>query len=188
MLSHLHALLLCNVYLVITPFFPFINPLNATGALVEIKRGGGRPPSQSDDYQSPATVSVIKQYLLTALAFSSARCHLKSPPQRRTILYFLCATSLALWMPPHTLAPAFSSVTASVQRVFARELLRSSRDLVTDPLAAPHVERQKAASSSSEASTSASTAAVVSKPVAPVPFDDPSLSIIGDAQRVTHDV
>ena len=44
-----------------------------TGTLVEVKRGGGRPPAASDDYQSPATLAVIKQYLLTALAFSSAR-------------------------------------------------------------------------------------------------------------------
>jgi uncharacterized membrane protein len=32
------------------------------GALVEVKRGGGRPPAETEAYNSPAAVAAIKQY------------------------------------------------------------------------------------------------------------------------------
>jgi hypothetical protein len=72
-------------------------------------------------------------------------------------------------------------VTASVQRVFARELLRSSRDLVAEtPVADAAAARAREAELVLDRNSVSNRAAATAGSVKPPPFDDPSLSVIGD--------
>jgi hypothetical protein len=158
---------------------------------LSVTRHRRRHQAVRHDHASLCFCHIRRRYLLTALAFSSAR-YCSDPPRAKSIRGDLRPSACS-----HAL-PLSCSVTASVQRVFARELVRSSRDLAADHPAADHpaappVERKRESSSSSSAASAssrvaASRVAAASKTVAVAPFDDPSLSIIGDSQPPAFDM
>jgi hypothetical protein len=108
------------------------------------------------------------RYLLSALAFSSARCCFNRP-----------TLSNCRFISRPVLRCPFS-VADKVKRVFAQEFLSSSRDFSAHSATRPDSHRAavRAAPPLSQA--------LPAEAVAPVaPFDDPSLSIIGECTALS---